>query len=261
MAFVEGETLAARLERGPLKLDETLRYAMEIASALEQAHRAGIVHRDVKPGNVMLTTSGADRRAPAREAARLRPREARRAVPPPAGLTAMPTTTGRADRGRRDSRHVSVHGARAARRRGRGRPDRHLRVRRGALRDGDRPQGVRGQEPREPDLRDSARRAAPARTRIRRTRAAWIAWSAAVWRRARTIDGRRRAICSRRFAGSAMEAEHEAAAAAPRARSRIREPIAWTLRSLGRAGGVRGLALDEAAGFAGRRPIVDRAAG
>ncbi len=59
MAFVEGETLGARLERGPLKLPDVLRHAMEIASALDKAHRAGIVHRDVKPGNVMLTPSGA----------------------------------------------------------------------------------------------------------------------------------------------------------------------------------------------------------
>jgi eukaryotic-like serine/threonine-protein kinase len=59
MQFVDGETLAKRLERGALKLDEVLRTALEIASALEKAHRAGIVHRDLKPGNVMLTPNGA----------------------------------------------------------------------------------------------------------------------------------------------------------------------------------------------------------
>ena len=57
MQFVEGETLAARLERGPLPLDETLRYAIGIASALDRAHRAGILHRDLKPANVMLAAS------------------------------------------------------------------------------------------------------------------------------------------------------------------------------------------------------------
>ncbi len=92
MAFVEGETLAARLERGPLKLDEALRYAMEIASALEQAHRAGIVHRDVKPGNVMLTTTGAGSTS-APQAKLLDFGLAKRAGPAAAGgLTAMPTT-------------------------------------------------------------------------------------------------------------------------------------------------------------------------
>jgi eukaryotic-like serine/threonine-protein kinase len=59
MQFVDGETLARRLERGPLKIAEVVRIAMEIASALDKAHRAGIVHRDLKPGNVMLTANGA----------------------------------------------------------------------------------------------------------------------------------------------------------------------------------------------------------
>ena len=59
MEYLEGETLAARLERGALPLAEALRIAIEIADALDQAHRAGIVHRDLKPGNVMLTKPGA----------------------------------------------------------------------------------------------------------------------------------------------------------------------------------------------------------
>jgi len=58
MEFVEGETLAVRLERGPLPLDEALRFAIEIAGALDKAHRTGIVHRDLKPGNIMLTKTG-----------------------------------------------------------------------------------------------------------------------------------------------------------------------------------------------------------
>jgi Tol biopolymer transport system component len=58
MEYLEGETLAARLKRGPLPGAEVLRFAREIADALEQAHRHGIVHRDLKPGNVMLTRSG-----------------------------------------------------------------------------------------------------------------------------------------------------------------------------------------------------------
>jgi eukaryotic-like serine/threonine-protein kinase len=59
MEYLEGETLAARLARGPLSLDQALRYAIEIADALDKAHRRGIVHRDLKPGNVILTKSGA----------------------------------------------------------------------------------------------------------------------------------------------------------------------------------------------------------
>ena len=58
LELLEGETLAARLERGPLPLGQVLRFGIEIADALEAAHRQGIVHRDLKPGNVMLTPAG-----------------------------------------------------------------------------------------------------------------------------------------------------------------------------------------------------------
>ncbi len=58
MELLEGETLAARLARGPLPLERTLQIGTEIADALDKAHRRGIVHRDLKPGNVMLTKSG-----------------------------------------------------------------------------------------------------------------------------------------------------------------------------------------------------------
>ena len=58
MELLEGETLATRLAKGPLPLDLTLRYAIDIANALSTAHRTGVVHRDLKPANVMLTRSG-----------------------------------------------------------------------------------------------------------------------------------------------------------------------------------------------------------
>ncbi|HTW59845.1 MAG TPA: protein kinase [Terriglobales bacterium] len=58
MEFLDGETLAERLRRGALPFPELLKIGMEVAEALEVAHRAGIVHRDFKPGNVMLTKSG-----------------------------------------------------------------------------------------------------------------------------------------------------------------------------------------------------------
>jgi serine/threonine-protein kinase len=58
MEYLEGETLAQRLESGPLSLEEVLRYATEIADALEKAHSKGVIHRDLKPGNIMLTSTG-----------------------------------------------------------------------------------------------------------------------------------------------------------------------------------------------------------
>ena len=57
--FLEGETLAARLEKGPLPVEHALKIGREICDALDRAHRHGITHRDLKPGNVMLTRSGA----------------------------------------------------------------------------------------------------------------------------------------------------------------------------------------------------------
>jgi eukaryotic-like serine/threonine-protein kinase len=58
MEYLEGETLAERLKKGPLPLGQVLQYAIEIADALDKAHRKGITHRDLKPGNIMLTKTG-----------------------------------------------------------------------------------------------------------------------------------------------------------------------------------------------------------
>jgi Tol biopolymer transport system component len=59
MELLEGDTLADRIGRGALPMRDVLRYGGEIAGALDRAHRAGVVHRDLKPGNVMITKSGA----------------------------------------------------------------------------------------------------------------------------------------------------------------------------------------------------------
>jgi len=59
MEFLEGESLADRIKKGPLPLTDVLKYGQQIASALDAAHRRGITHRDLKPGNIMLTKSGA----------------------------------------------------------------------------------------------------------------------------------------------------------------------------------------------------------
>ncbi len=58
LEYLEGETLGARVRRGPLPTDQVLKYGAQMADALDKAHRHGVVHRDLKPDNVMLTKSG-----------------------------------------------------------------------------------------------------------------------------------------------------------------------------------------------------------
>jgi len=59
MECVEGESLATRLDKGALPLDQVLKSGGQIADALDKAHRSGIVHRDLKPANIILTGAGA----------------------------------------------------------------------------------------------------------------------------------------------------------------------------------------------------------
>jgi len=58
MEYLDGETLATRLMKGPLPLQQVLQYAIEIADALDKARRNGVAHRDLKPGNIIITKSG-----------------------------------------------------------------------------------------------------------------------------------------------------------------------------------------------------------
>ncbi len=89
MEYLEGETLASRLRKGALPIAQVLRYATEIADALDKAHRQGITHRDVKPGNVMLTKNGS--KLLDFGLAKLRPGGA---APALAGISALPTEEG-----------------------------------------------------------------------------------------------------------------------------------------------------------------------
>jgi len=59
MEFLEGETLGDRLRRGPMPAETLLKCANEICEGLEKAHKGGVIHRDLKPGNIMLTKTGA----------------------------------------------------------------------------------------------------------------------------------------------------------------------------------------------------------
>ncbi len=58
MEYIEGETLASRLSKGPLPIDQVLRIGLDLAGTLAKAHGQGLIHRDIKPGNIMLTKSG-----------------------------------------------------------------------------------------------------------------------------------------------------------------------------------------------------------
>jgi len=59
MEYLEGESLAERLRKGPIPLKETLKIGIEVCEGLEAAQKAGIIHRDLKPANIMLTKNGA----------------------------------------------------------------------------------------------------------------------------------------------------------------------------------------------------------
>src|SRR5713226_9455328 len=85
MEYLEGETLAHRIKKGPLPPEQVLQYAIQITDALDTAHKHGVIHRDLKPGNIMLTKTGA--KLLDFGLAKMRVAEAA------AGMTALPTQT------------------------------------------------------------------------------------------------------------------------------------------------------------------------
>jgi serine/threonine protein kinase len=85
MELLEGETLARRLKKGPLPPERAIDYATQIADALDTAHRRGVIHRDLKPGNIMLVKTGT--KLLDFGLAKVRAAEA------VAGMTALPTQT------------------------------------------------------------------------------------------------------------------------------------------------------------------------
>ena len=135
MEYLEGETLAQRLLKGSLPLEQVLQYAIEIADALDKAHRKGITHRDLKPGNIMLTKSGT-------KLLDFGLAKLKQEVAPATSAFAASDDEEPGDSRRNDPRHVAVHGAGAGGRQRSRRAHGHLCVRRGRVRNGDRQESV-----------------------------------------------------------------------------------------------------------------------
>ena len=222
-SYLEGETLADRLAKGALPLEQTLRYGVEIADALDKAHRQGIVHRDLKPGNVMLTKSGV----------KLLDFGLAKAMAPaaPQGEPDVAADAAGPDAGRDDPRDVPVHGAGAARGQGGRRADGHLRVRRGALRDGDGAEGVLGSEPGLADLARSCSDEPPPISAVaaddRRRR--WTASSRRASRRIPRTAGRRAHDVELQLQWIAEGGSQAGLPAPVVARRKSRERLAWVL--------------------------------
>ena len=185
LELLEGETLAARLERGPLPLAQVLRFGIEIADALEAAHRHGIVHRDLKPGNVMLTAAGTKLLdfGLAKHTVGAAGQALSMLATAPGTGTAQGTIIGTLQY--MAPEQVQGAASRCA--------YRHLRAGRAPVRDGHRPTGVRGHHAGEPDREDSRDRTCPPSRRSRHSRLPRSTTSSrAASRRRLLIAGRRR---------------------------------------------------------------------
>ncbi len=151
MEYIEGETLAQRLVKGALPIQQVMQYAIEIADALDKAHRKGITHRDLKPGNIMLTKSGTK----LLDFGLAKLKQDATPVTPESQLATMRgsiTGEGTILGTLQYMAPEQVEGKRS------GCPHGHFRVRRGGLRNGDGQESVRRQEPGQPDGQDSGDR-------------------------------------------------------------------------------------------------------
>ena len=151
MEFLEGESLADRLKRGALPLADALRYAVQIASALANAHRHGIVHRDLKPGNIFITKTGAKLLDFGLAKLQVRNESSE--------LSSLPTQQKPLTEKGTILGTFQYMAPEQARRQGSRRSHRFVRLRRRPLRDVDGDEGVRGREPSELDLRHHVVRA------------------------------------------------------------------------------------------------------
>ena len=147
MEYVPGRTLREALAAGSLPVAETLRYAVQIADALEAAHAAGLVHRDIKPANIMITPAG-----------RVKLLDFGLAKSVAGGERGPgPGHAHHAHVGGRGGGNGGLYVARTGARPARGCAVRHVLVRRGALPDADGPRSVPGRERRRADVRRAAR--------------------------------------------------------------------------------------------------------
>ena len=149
MELVEGQTLADRIARAPVPIDEALAIAGQIAEALEAAHEQGIVHRDLKPANINVREDGTVKVLDFGLAKLADPGASREGDPD----AVADDHVGRDDRHRHHPRHRRLHVARAGARPRRRQAHRRVGVRRGALRDARAPPRVRRRERHRHDCR------------------------------------------------------------------------------------------------------------